>query len=204
MRRKMCWFLIPLLLAGCGRTYYRSYYTLDYTPRIPRDMRSAVPLHYRIEVGDFEISPTYDRSGIVIRDSMHRMRYSRSHLWPVRPQEAVRDLLLRHFRDSRVFAEVKTEFLDVRPDFTVLGNVHCIELYSFEGLNRAGVEVELSLQENRNETIVVAHHFRRLEKTGTDDMAFFAMTVSDILHEEHNRFIGKVLKYFEEMENETE
>jgi len=190
--------LLFLFLISCGKTYYSHYYILDYTPSIPDSIKIYPQLPYYVEVSDFDISLTYDRSAIVIRNSLHQLRYSRYDLWALRPQDAIQDLLLKHLKEANLFADVKKEFLDVRPDFTILGHICNIELYHSEGINRADIEMELSLQDNQNENIVVSYHFVRYERLDTQNMAFFAKKISDILKEENNKFILKIIKYFEE------
>jgi ABC-type uncharacterized transport system auxiliary subunit len=194
--------LLILIVSGCGRTYYRHYYTLDYIPAAEGHDNPSVTLPYTVEVAEFDISPTYDRPGIVIRNSMHQMRYSRYHLWPVRPQNAVQGLLLQHLREFHIFTDAKEEFLDLRPDYTVSGTIYSIELYSNPDLNRADIEMELSLRENETGTVVVTHRFSRFERIDTDNMAFFAKTISDILREENGIFIAKMISYFEEEMND--
>ncbi len=174
---------------------------MDYTLSVPDSISFSQPFPYRVEVSDFDISSTYDRSGIVIRNSLHQMRYSRYELWALRPQDAIQNLLLKHLKEMGIFAEVKREYLDVRPDFTILGTISNIELYHSPGISRADIEMELSLQDNQNEKVIITHHFTRFEKLESDNFAFFAKKISDILKEENNKFILKIINYFEELEN---
>ena len=193
---------VLFLVLGCSTSLHRNYYILDYAPNISAAMGTYDTYPFRAEVSTFDISSTYDRSGIVIRSSSHQLRYSQNDLWPIRPQDAIQNLLLQHLLKVNVFAEVKKEFLDVRPDYTITANIFSIEMYSQEELNRADIEMKLSMKDNATETVVLTHHFTRFEKTGTNNMSYFAKKISDILREENTAFIIKIIKYLKGKANE--
>jgi ABC-type uncharacterized transport system auxiliary subunit len=195
---KYCIFLLLLFLAGCSKVYYRDYYILDYTPQFNKSLQALKSLPYKVEVGEIDISSSYDRSQIVVRQSLHKLRYDEYSLWAERPQEAIRVLLERHLKESGIFDEVKREFLNTRADYKVYGYLFNVEFYQSKELKRADLEMKLFFQENKSESIVVTHFIRRYEKLETDDMAFFAKKISDILKEENEKFRIKIIAYMQE------
>lgn len=189
--------MLALFAVGCAKQMVRNYYVIDYVPHHPRQNSSSPLIDKDLEVNIFEISTIYDRSQIVIRRSRHRLVYSNYDLWPIRPQEAVQNLLMRHLRKARIFDTVKKDFLDKRPRYSIGGTIHNIEFYHSEKLYRADLEMDLYLWDNQKNHQIVEHHVKRYVKMEQNNITYFVKNISDILREENAIFVEKIIKYFE-------
>ncbi len=144
------------------------------------------------------ISSLYDTSKIIIRNSMHQIEYSNYALWPLRPQYAIRDLLMQHIQINEIFVEIDKEFLNTKPDYIIRGHISNLEFYFNEelGLNKANLDVKYTLEQYQTGKTILTHHIRRSDSIGSGEMVFFVKKISDILNEENQKFIRKLKTYF--------
>ena len=198
MKKFIVLYVLILFLAGCSKQVYRNYYLIDYVPYRSSIFRKKYRFPYRVVVKNLEISSLYDHSKIVIRRSMHRIQYDSDSIWPIRPQYAIRDLIIKHLRVINLFQEVDKEFLNVKPDYAVVGTIYAIEYYSNpeHKIRKASLEMKLTLQNYETGKPLVNHEYRRSVDLLDDNMNFFVKAISDIVLKENTLFFKKLEEYF--------
>lgn len=196
-RYKLSLILMPIALfaiftAGCSKVVLRNYYIINYVAE--QKNRKQTLSNEKIAVRNFDISTIYDRSQIVIRQSEHRLIYSTLDLWPIRPQQALQNLLIRHLRAENIFQEVQEDYLDRRNRYQIEATIHNIEFYSNNEFNRADLEMDLFFRDLKQKKSLI-YQVKRFENLENQDMTFFVKKLSDILREENNKFIKKIKDY---------
>jgi len=190
---------IVLLLAQCSSTtIHPKYYILDYRP-VLRDSSYvlAKPFPYRVQVQTMKIPRTFDRVSIVVRYSAHRLDYYRYNLWAIRPQVTVSDLVAAHINSYGIFEQCQREFFDVRPDYEIVGSIEAIEKFDNESYTAAHLSLKLYLRSYDGYENLLSHEFDREEEITAFKMELFAKKLSDVLKEETDIFIKKMIVYFQ-------
>jgi len=190
---------IVFLLSQCAsKAIHPKYYILDYQP-VLRDSSFILekPLPYRVQVQTMKIPRTFDRISIVVRYSAHRLDYYRYNLWAIRPQITVSDLIANHINNYGIFEQCQREFFDVRPDYEIVGSIEAIEKFANESYTATHLAVKLYLRSYDGYDNLMSHEFDREEEMPVFRMELFAKKLSDILKEETDIFISKMIDYFE-------
>lgn len=195
-----------MLLINCApKIVQRKYFLLEY-PSILKDSSLVLqePFAYKVQIQNMKLPRTYDRTSIVVRYSTHQIDYYRYSLWAIRPQILVSDLVAKHFRAYHLFEMSEREFLDEKPDFEVIGYINAIEKFENDLYKAAHLSMALYLRRSSDFDLIVKHEFDRTEELPTFDMSLFAKKLSDILREECDIFIGKIINYFESQKLQEE
>ena len=143
-----------------------------------------------------KIPRTFDRVSIVVRYTAHRLDYYRYNLWAIRPQITISDLIADHISRFGIFKECQREFLEERPDYEIIGNIEAIEKFDHEQYTAAHLALKLYLRTYDGYENLLSHEFDRVEEMPVFQMELFAQKLSDILEEEVNQFIRKMIIYF--------
>ncbi len=199
-------FISLIVLFSCTtKSIQRKYYILDYRPVI-QDSSLTVeePFPYKVQVQTMNIPRTFDRVGIVVRYSSHQLNYYHYNLWAIRPQIIVSDLIARHISNYGIFQKCQREFLEQRPDFEIHGEIVAVEKFENEAYTAAHLAMKLHLRSYDGYDNLLNHEFDREEEMPVFRMELFAKKLSDILREETDIFIGKIIDYFERSRNSTE
>ncbi|MCK6546487.1 PqiC family protein [Myxococcota bacterium] len=138
-------------MASCfgARSTVRSYFVLygqaDSGPwkDIPVSPRVLFPGTVRVR--SLNADDVYEKFQIVVRKSPYELRYSDSNVWAVKPADMVSDIVGRMLADANVFAAVTRELGDTRPDYTLGGELHAIELYDSDDRWFAHLSMTLTL-----------------------------------------------------------
>jgi len=189
---------IGIIISSCAtKTIQPKYYILDYRP-VLRDSSLTVkkPFPYKVQVQTMKIPRTFDRVSIVVRYSAHRLDYYRYNLWAIRPQVIVSDLIADHISRYRIFKKCQREFLEERPDYEIIGTIEAIEKFDNEAYTAAHFAMKLYLRTYDGYENLISHEFDREEEMPVFRMELFAKKLSDILEEEVNHFIRKIIDYF--------
>ncbi len=190
--------LLGLIIYSCAtKAIQPKYYILDYQP-VLRDSTLIVekPLPYKVQVQTMKIPRTFDRVSIVVRYSAHRLDYYRYNLWAIRPQITISDLIADHIAKFGIFKNCQREFLEERPDYEIIGNIEAIEKFDHEQYTAAHLALKLYLRTYDGYENLLSHEFDRVEEMPVFQMELFAQKLSDILEEEVNHFIQKMIDYF--------
>lgn len=191
-------FLVSFLLFSCTNKAIRPrYYILDYRP-ILRDstLTIARPFPYKVQVQTMKIPRSYDRVSIVVRYSTHQLDYFRYSLWAIRPQITISDLIANHISEYNIFLKCQREFLDERPDYEISGVIDAIEKFENPEYTAAHFAMKIYLRSFESYEELLVHQFDREEQMPVFQMELFAKKISDILQEETDIFIGKMVQYF--------
>ncbi len=191
--------LQQLVQYNCSsNSVYRQYFILDYKPVLQdSSLKLTKPLPFKVQVQTMKISQTFDRVGIVVRYSTHQLDYYRYQLWAIRPQIVVSDLIARHISNYNTFQSCQREFLDERPDLEIIGTIDAIEKFDNEAYTAAHFAMHLYLRNYNSYENILVHEFDREEEMPSFRMELFAKKVSDILREEVDVFIGKIIRHYQ-------
>jgi ABC-type uncharacterized transport system auxiliary subunit len=188
-------FVVIFFWLNCStKSIYRQYFILDYRPVLQDStLKIEKPLPYKVQVRTMKIPRTFDRVGIVVRYSTHQLDYYRYQLWAIRPQIVVSDLIARHISNYNIFQSCQREFLEERPDFEIIGVIDAIEKFDNEAYTAAHFAMKLYMRTYDGYENILSHEFDREEEMPVFKMELFAKKLSDILQEEVDVFIGKIL-----------
>ena len=188
-----------LLLASCSThvTQDKNFYILEYYPHTENtNLRLAQPINASLYIADTRIPNTYDRTQIVIRHFGPRITYSENHVWAVNLNDIIPNLIVRRFVQYNIFRQTKREFLDTRPDYEITTKVNNIELYVSEYVREARLNMDFHLSRAGQEGYLVEHYVNREERLLDDNIETFVQEINEILLEETDRFIRKILARF--------
>ena len=193
-----------LVFENCSKkAIQRKYYLLDY-PGVVKDSTRMMqkPFPFKVMVQTMRIPRTYDRTNVVVRYSAHQIDYYRFSLWAIKPQLIISDLIAQQLQTYQIFEKCEREFLDENPDYEIVGYIDAIEMFHSEQYNAAHLAMKLYLRRSEDFQLLVKHEFDRQEELFNLDMSYFAKKVSDMLREEIDKFIPKMVIYFEKNLNE--
>jgi ABC-type uncharacterized transport system auxiliary subunit len=179
----------------------RKYFLLDY-PGVALDslMNSQDSFPYKLQIQTMKLNRAYDRTNIVVRFSAHQIDYYRYNLWAIKPQIIISDLINQQIQTNRIFVKCEREFLDENPDYEIVGYINAIERFHNEAFNAAHLAMILHLRRSDDFEIVLKHQFDRQEELSNPDMTYFAKKLGDILREEVDEFLPRIVNYFNNLE----
>ena len=105
---------------------------------------SERPYELRVQVERFAIAKFYERDQIVFRLSPEEIRDDRYNLWAVRPSEMITNAVTGYLRAANLFTDLRPDFLDEAPEFTLTGTIDAIE--RFDSGDRWWARLDGSLQ----------------------------------------------------------
>jgi ABC-type uncharacterized transport system auxiliary subunit len=128
-----------LCLAGCGRTRYPSYYTLNLPPA--PDPIAQEPAHTSIAVREFQ-SPSYLRQGpIVYRETPEQIGFYEYHRWAADPRVLLTTAVVDRLRASGHYSAVSVYDGHAGMEYVLSGKLEKLE----EVDNVAGTKVEVAI-----------------------------------------------------------
>lgn len=132
-------FAALVILAGCGRVRYPSYYTLNLP--VPPDPPASENAHAALAVREFR-APTYLWQGaIAYKTSPEQIGFYAYHRWATDPREAVTNAVIERLRASTAFALVKPYDGQPGASYVLSGRLEQLDELDYEG----GVKVEVAL-----------------------------------------------------------
>ncbi len=195
---------LAFLISCAKQQLVTSYYLIEYAPNaVNPKLKLKDPLPYRVQVINFKIPRSYDSVRIIARYSSHRIDYYRYSLWAVRPQVAIADLIVQHINTYRLFRNCQREFLEERPDFEITGTVEQIELYESEKYNAAHLKLRYDFYDYNSKDVLVFHTCDREVPIPIGNMSIFAKVISDIIQEETEIFLEKIITHLIPTEADT-
>jgi ABC-type uncharacterized transport system auxiliary subunit len=134
---------LALLISGCGRVKYPSYYTLSIAPELKPEVSSATrPV--TVAVRQFE-TPAYLRQGrIVYSQTPGEIGFYEYRRWAVDPGAAVTTATVEALRSGRLFSTVAPYDGHDRSDFLMTGRLEKLEEIDYGGEVR--VEAKMSAE----------------------------------------------------------
>ena len=128
-----------LILAGCGRMRYPSYYTLNLPA--PPDPPAPENVRRSIAVREFQ-SPGYLRQGpIVYRTTPEQIGFYEYHRWAADPRTLVTSAVVDHLRASGQYSTVSMYNGRADIDYVFSGKLENMEELDYE----SGVKVQVAM-----------------------------------------------------------
>jgi ABC-type uncharacterized transport system auxiliary subunit len=144
---------LTLLISGCGKVKYPSYYTLSIAPELKSDVSStARPV--TVAVRQFE-TPAYLRQGrIVYSQAPGEIGFYEYHRWAVDPGAAVTTAMVEALRSGRLFSTVARYDGHDRSDFLMTGRLEKLDEIDYGGEVRVVAKLSAELTNLRTGSVV--------------------------------------------------
>ena len=128
--------------------------------------------------------------------SPQELREDRFHRWAVRPSEMITDAVEAYLKLSPpLFADIRQQFLDVEPDFSIQGTVKAIE--RFDSGNAWFARLAMSIQlVNRDNEVIWRDDFVDEEKVYVEDFSHTVLTMSRMLNVRMEQYIHELDRIF--------
>lgn len=120
----------------------RSYYVLAGDPG-SRPERPVV--RGTVRVGNLDSAAAYEKFQFVVRKNPYELRYSDLHVWAVKPNQMVSDILARTLLETGVFESVTRNLGDQKPDYLINGDLNAIEIYDSDDIWYAHLAFSINL-----------------------------------------------------------
>jgi ABC-type uncharacterized transport system auxiliary subunit len=147
----VCTFM--LLISGCGRVRYPSYYTLSIAPALKTNV-SSTPQQVTVAVRRFE-TPAYLRQGrIVYSKAPGDIGFYEYHRWAVDPGAAVTTAVVESLRSENLFSLVAPYDGQDRPDYLLTGRLEQLDEIDYGGGVKAEAKLSAELTNLRTGAIV--------------------------------------------------
>ena len=144
---------LMLLISGCGKVKYPSYYTLSIAPELKSDV-SSTPRPVTVAVRQFE-TPVYLRQGrIVYSQTPGEIGFYEYHRWAVDPGAAVTTAMVDALRSGRLFSTVARYDGHDRSDFLMTGRLEKLDEIDYGGEVRVEAKLSAELINLRTGSIV--------------------------------------------------
>jgi ABC-type uncharacterized transport system auxiliary subunit len=147
----VCTFM--LLISGCGRVRYPSYYTLSIAPALKPNVNST-PRQVTVAVRRFE-TPAYLRQGrIVYSKAPGDIGFYEYHRWAIDPGAAVTTAVVESLRSENLFSLVAPYDGQDRPDYLLTGRLEQLDEIDYGGGVKAEAKLSAELTNLRTGAIV--------------------------------------------------
>lgn len=198
---KSCNYLIPiiltgigLLLSGCFGKVDRletNYYVLDYK-KVTENPSLRIPEPYpkSLEVLDTEVSRTYSRNQIVIRENYSRVRYLSYDRWANRLNDAIPNIIVQRMRAYNIFQQVNRSTGEYIPDYYLETNLLNLEMIEME-IPRAHLRMEFYLRDAASQNILITYKAERFKDLPDDSMVYLIQSFDEILMLETDIFAAR-------------
>mgnify|MGYP006112763321 CR=1 FL=1 len=151
------------LIGGKAERRVRRQFVIEALPLRLSMPLSERPYEYRVQLEEFSVSRFYERDQIVFRLSPEEVRFDPDNVWGVRPSDMITDAVESYLKQAQLFTDVRQEFLDDAPDFTLTGSVAAIERH--DSGDRWFVTLDVSMQLlDRQNTIIWQRNFDPVEE----------------------------------------
>lgn len=133
-----------LTLGGCFGAVQnlRSYYVLAGDPATKAEVAT---IKGSVRVRNMDADAVYEKFQIVVRRNPYELRYSDLHVWAVKPNQMISDIIAKTLADSGTFEDVQRALGDTRPDFTLGGELNAMEIYDSDDIWYAHLAISLRL-----------------------------------------------------------
>lgn len=189
-----------LLISGCSHNKQeevQKHYILDYIPHLDNpDLIQKTPFPYSVEITETQIPRSYQRNQIVEKSSINTISYMDKHLWADKPYNSIPQLLLQKTHRYNFFENAKKDFYTNLPDYYIDTFVGNIEKTEHDGDTGAHIKMDFYLRDAKQRVLIV-HRFNREDKIFDHSMTSVVQTFSEIISQEYDKFLEKVVTYYE-------
>jgi len=190
--------IILLFISSCSTGKYIpvNYYILEYYPHLEKEeLKQDKPFDLSVLVLDTKIPKTYSRNQIVIRHFGPKITYSEKDIWGVKLSNIIPDLISKRLINYNIFQQAQREFLNIRPDYEISTVLNNIELYWYEDVQIARLNMDFYLSKSGEEAYLVHHSVNKEEKLFDDNVETFVLKINDIILTETDNFISNMVHY---------
>ena len=179
MRRALPFTLLALG-TGCfgAAQQQRSYYVLHGTPQV---VKEKAPIPGLVRVRNLDPASAYDKFQIVVRKSPFELRYSEGHVWAVKPNRMLSDIIARALAETDTFAAVTRELGTTRPRYSLDGDLESIEIYDSDDLWFGHLAVRLRLTNFATGEVLWTFAFDERKQVHSTTYSHAARTLSELL-----------------------
>ncbi|MCC6746355.1 MAG: membrane integrity-associated transporter subunit PqiC [Deltaproteobacteria bacterium] len=146
----------------------------------------------RLAVADFVVAPGYDTAKLAYRTNANELRYYQSRQWISEPGRMITDLVIRHLRATRRFAEVGPAEKVRDPQALLDGTVEALEEVDHETSWYGRLAMTLRLRGEEKEQVLLRHAFDQQRRCVRRHPVEVARTASEILEEELRRLAPRL------------
>lgn len=182
MRFMFCSLALAILTTGCfgpNRTQ-RRFFVLHTGP-IGSALGAVIPGTVRVRNLDSE--STYDKFQIVVRRNPYELTYRETDVWAVKPNRMVSDSLARRLQEYGLFSGVTRELGEQRPDYSLGGDLHAIELYDSGDRLYAHLSMTLTLASFRTGEVMWTYSYDQRREVPSLKFAHAIRVMSELLDE---------------------
>ena len=142
MRLVLC--ALALLATSCfgAVSNSRSYYVLNSDPG-SRPPEPSITGSLRVQ--NLDADAAYEKFQLVVRKNPFELRYSDLHVWAVKPNQMISDIIARTLLETGAFEDVFRNLRDRRPDYTLGGDLNALEIYDSDDVWYAHLALSLRL-----------------------------------------------------------
>lgn len=182
MRRPAIAAALCSFLAGCfgARAEVRSYFVLAGEP-LEAEHRTEPIFRGMVRVRNLNAEDVYDKFQIVVRKSPYELTYSDANVWAVKPYQMVSDIIARRLMESKTFTAATRELGETRPEYTLGGELHAIEVYDSNDIWFAHLAVTLTLNRFSDGERLWSFQFDERKPIATQSFSHAVRTISELL-----------------------
>ncbi len=191
---------ILIILSGCFGKVEKTvtnYYVLDYQSSGEKaELRRPNNTGKILEVLDTNLSKTYDRNQIVVKENFYRVRYLQTDVWASKLKDSVPNLIVQRLRAYNLFGQIsRNDVLDKSPNYFLETNILNIE--KIEGLEpKAYLRMEFVMRDSSDQVVILAHRNERYVELIDPSMVYLVQAFNDMIMEETNIFAAKCNLFF--------
>lgn len=182
-----------LTMAACfgARSTTRSYFVLYGLPGMME--RSEEPLFRGlVRVRNLDSEDVYDKFQIVVRKSPYELTYSEVNVWAVKPYQMLSDIIARRLVETNTFASATRELGEARPELTLGGELHAIEVYDSDDLWYAHLSLTLTLTQFATGDRLWSFTYDERKQVMTQSFSHAVRTLSELLDEALERAVSEL------------
>ncbi|MGM0376214.1 MAG: ABC-type transport auxiliary lipoprotein family protein [Bacteroidota bacterium] len=207
MQKIFFFLLTAFLLSACGgqKTVVKKYYMIEQPgAEIEPSENTSAAIDAWCEVAEVELYPAFESRKIVFRDASHQIRYFGDHEWAVRPGEILTPVINDYLSAHKVFTRVSTRFWERSPDYRLNTTIFNLEVSNAERKKdfEAHLKLRFELIDTETDTIAVWHTADRRSELGEKDLNLLAATISEMFHEELEKFASKTKEVLSKQQND--
>lgn len=141
---RLAMFALLSLSAGCfgAVSSSRSYYVLASDPA---DRPPEPTIKGAVRVMNLDADAAYEKFQLVIRKNPYELHYSDLHVWAVKPNQMISDIIARTLLETGAFEDVFRTLGERRPDYTLGGDLNALEIYDSDDVWYAHLALSLRL-----------------------------------------------------------
>jgi len=187
------------LIASCTTTNTQEtfYYTLRYYAfNEKEELKQQQAIPHSVWVRDANLSKTYRRKQIVVRNFGPRISYSEHHRWADDLEEKFADLITERFKSYNTFQTVRRDFSYTRPEYELITDINALEFLKDGKKGEAHLSIDLALRTMQGDKHLVTHSVNKNLPVYDKQLDTFVQTINEEILNITNQFIEKTLFHF--------